>query len=110
MTRRRATPYRLASGGLVDRRRPIPFTFNGNTYAGYGGDSLASALLANGVRTVARSFKFHRPRGIFSCGVEEPNGLLQLRLGALAIPSARAPVIELTPELQAHSQAGWPSV
>src|ERR1700722_11848255 len=110
MTRRGAGPYRLASGGLIDRRRPIPFTINGNTYAGYGGDSVASALLANGVRTVARSFKFHRPRGIFSCGVEEPNGLLQLGLGAQAIPSARAPVVELTQELQANSQAGWPSV
>src|SRR6266404_812460 len=89
MTAHREGPYRLAQGGLIDRTQPIPFSFNGSGYIGCAGDSLASALLANGVSTVARSFKFHRPRGIFTCGVEEPNALLQVGTGARAIPSAR---------------------
>ena len=58
-------PYRLARGGLIDRSRALDFSFDGAPLRGYEGDTLASALLANGVRTVARSFKFHRPRGIF---------------------------------------------
>ena len=103
-------PHRLPRGGVIDRGRRLSFRFNDKLYAGYGGDSLASALLANGVRTVARSFKFHRPRGLYSCGIEEPNGLLQIGVGALAIPSARAPMVELTSGLLARSQAGWPSV
>src|SRR5690606_32908143 len=103
-------PYRLERGGLIDRDAPVPFTFDGREYSGFRGDSLASALLANGVRTVARSFKFHRPRGVFSCGVEEPNALVQFNEGARAVPSARAPAIELICGLQARAQAGWPSV
>jgi len=110
MTAHREGPYRLEQGGLVDRTQPVPFSFNGSGYMGCAGDSLASAFLANGLRTIARSFKFHRPRGIFSCGVEEPGALVQLGEGARVIPSARAPVVELTPGLQARSQAGWPSV
>src|SRR5467141_2875231 len=93
-------PFRLAQGGLIDRLAPVDFAFNGKYFKGFAGDSLASALLANGVRTVARSFKFHRPRGVFSCGVEEPNALLQLEEGAYSIPSARSPVIELTAGLR----------
>src|SRR5579864_4479530 len=107
---KRPGPYRLNDGGQIDRTRELTFRFDGRTFTGYPGDSLASALLANGVRTVARSFKFHRPRGIFTCGVEEPNALLQLGAGAHAIPSARAPVVEPTEGLDAHSQEGWPSV
>jgi sarcosine oxidase, subunit alpha len=103
-------PYRLLQGGLVDRNQPVPFRFNGKSLQGLAGDSLASALLANGVRTVARSFKFHRPRGVFSCGVEEPNALVQLNNGAQTVPSARAPVTELFTGLETRSQAGWPSV
>jgi sarcosine oxidase subunit alpha len=103
-------PCRLSHGGQIDRLRSIAFRFNGRSYAGYAGDTLASALLANGIRTVARSFKFHRPRGIFACGVEEPNGLLTLSCGAHSIPLSRAPCIELTAGLEAHSHAGWPSL
>lgn len=106
----RRGPYRLPTGGALDRSRTLQFQFAGQSYSGHPGDSLASALLANGVRTVARSFKFHRPRGVFSCGVEEPNALLQLGSQARAIPSARAPMIELTAGLEAHAQAGWPSL
>src|SRR4029077_18933470 len=103
-------PYRLPYGGLIDRTHKIPFRFDGKTYMGHPGDTLASALLANGVRTVARSFKFHRPRGIYTSGVEEPNALVQIGSGARAIPSARAPLVELTAGLEARSQEGWPSV
>lgn len=103
-------PYRLRHGGLIDRSRPVKFHFDGNEYDGFAGDSLASALLANGVRTVARSFKFHRPRGVFSCGVEEPNALIQCGEGGRAVPSVRAPCVELTAGLKARSQSGWPSV
>src|SRR4029077_22888 len=103
-------PYRLPYGGLIDRTRKIPFRFDGKTYMGHPGDTLAAALLANGVRTVARSFKFHRPRGIYTSGVEEPNALLQVGTGARAIPAARAPMVELSEGLEARSQEGWPSV
>src|SRR5687767_5361526 len=74
-------PYRLARGGLIERARPLDFTFDDRPFTGFAGDTLASALLANGVRTVARSFKFHRPRGIYSAGIEEPNALLELHRG-----------------------------
>ena len=110
MSTNRRGPYRLPQGGAIDRRRAIPFSFAGKSYTGYAGDSLASALLANGVQTVARSFKFHRPRGVFSCGVEEPNALVQLGSEARATPSVRAPMVELTPQLETNPQAGWPSV
>ncbi len=93
-------PYRLTYGGQIDRTRRIPFCFNGKTYFGHPGDTLASALLANGLRTLARSLKFHRPRGIFSCGTEEPNALLEVD----GVPSARAPRVELTEGLEARSE------
>ena len=83
-------PFRLASGGVIDRTRSLHFTFDGKTYAGYPGDTLASALLANGERLVGRSFKYHRPRGIFSAGAEEPNALIELRTARGASP-IRAP-------------------
>jgi len=110
MIKPKTGPYRLTQGGQIDRTRTIPFRFNNETYTGNAGDTLASALLANGVRTVSRSFKFHRPRGMFSCGMEEPNGLLQVGTGPRATPSARAPFVELTPNLEAFSQSGWPGV
>ena len=74
--------YRLASGGRIDRDRRLEFTFNGRPMAGYAGDTLASALIANGVDIVARSFKYRRPRGIVAAGAEEPNAILQLGCGA----------------------------
>ena len=77
-------PFRLASGGVIDRTRSLNFTFDGRSYAGYPGDTLASALLANGERLVGRSFKYHRPRGIFSAGAEEPNALIEVRNGCAA--------------------------
>ena len=90
--------------GLVDTGEPLSFEFNGQTYQGYKGDTLASALLANGQRLVGRSFKYHRPRGIFSAGSEEPNALVQLRKGAYSEPNTRATCVELFEGLAACSQ------
>mgnify|MGYP003348888556 FL=1 len=96
--------YRLASGGLIDRKQPLEFTFNGRRLAGYAGDTLASALLANGVRLVGRSFKYHRPRGVVCAGSDEPNALVQLETGARTEPNIRATQIELYDGLTAASQ------
>jgi len=101
---------RLGQGGLIDRDRRIDFTFDGHAYQGYVGDTLASALLANGARTVARSFKYHRPRGILSAGSEEPNALVTLGRGPGQEPNARATMVELRDGLQVYSQNAWPSV
>jgi sarcosine oxidase subunit alpha len=91
-------------GGLVDRNQPLTFKFNNKTLHGFQGDTLASALLANGTRLIGRSFKYHRPRGIFSAGSEEPNALVQLRSGAYQEPNTRATVTELFDGLSANSQ------
>src|SRR4029077_16109284 len=82
-------PFRLPGGGLIDRSRSLNFRFDGAAYQGHPGDTLASALLANGVRLVARSFKYHRPRGIVSAGAEEPSALVQLEAGGIAQPNRR---------------------
>src|SRR5215470_19527244 len=103
-------PYRLPQGGRIDRSSPLRFTFNDRSYEGYAGDTLASALLANGVTLVGRSFKYHRPRGIMSAGAEEPNALVQLGHGAYTEPNIRATVAELYEGLSASSQNCWPSV
>jgi sarcosine oxidase subunit alpha len=103
-------PFRLASGGVIDRTRSLNFTFDGRSYAGYPGDTLASALLANGERLVGRSFKYHRPRGIFSAGTEEPNALIEVRNGERREPNTRATMIELYDGLDAASQNRWPSL
>ena len=92
------------SGGQLDRGRTLRFTFNGKPMQGYPGDTLASALLANGQKLVGRSFKYHRPRGIFTAGPEEPNALVQLRSGAFQEPNTRATVTELWDGLHASSQ------
>ena len=102
--------WRIANQGFVDRSRPLAFHFDGARYEGYGGDTLASALLANGVHLVGRSFKYHRPRGIYGAGVDEPNALVQLARGARTEPNARATTVELYDGLVAHSQNCWPSV
>jgi sarcosine oxidase subunit alpha len=102
--------HRLAKGGLVDRRQPLSFRFDGREYSGYAGDTLASALLGSGVRLVGRSFKYHRPRGILTAGSEEPNALVELRTGARREPNTRATVAELYEGLEATSQNRWPSL
>jgi sarcosine oxidase subunit alpha len=103
-------PFRLPEGGRIDRGRPITFTFDGQSCQGYDGDTLASALLANGIRLVGRSFKYHRPRGILSAGPEEPNALVELREGAAREPNTRATVAELFAGLSARSQNRFPSL
>ncbi len=92
------------NGGLVDRSQILDFKFNGRSMQGHPGDTLASALLANGQRLVGRSFKYHRPRGIFTAGSEEPNALMHLREGAATEPNTRATVAELFDGLTATSQ------
>ncbi len=106
----RSQPFRLASGGLVDRRETRRFAFDGRSLTGHPGDTLAAALLANGVRLVGRSFKYHRPRGILSAGPEEPNALVELRTGARREPNTRATVAELFDGLEARSQNRFPSL
>ena len=101
-------PRRLRES-RIDTRVPVPFTFDGRRYEGCAGDTLASALLANGVDVVARSWKYHRPRGVYSCGVEEPNAIVQLETGAFAVPNARATEVELYEGLVARSVNCWPS-
>lgn len=102
--------HRLARGGMVDRQRQQSFQFDGKQFTGYAGDTLASALLANGVKLVGRSFKYHRPRGILTAGSEEPNALVELRTGARREANTRATVAELFDGLEAHSQNRWPSL
>ena len=96
-------PFRL-DGGAIDRSRTLAFRFDGRALTGHPGDTLASALLANGVRLVGRSFKYHRPRGVFSAGSEEPNALVELRSGAHREPNTRATTAELFDGLEAFSQ------
>lgn len=103
-------PLRLVSGGLIDRTRTLSFRFDGKSYDGHAGDTLASALLANGVRLCGRSFKYHRPRGLLSAGPEEPNALVELRAGARREPNTRATTVELFQSLEARSQNRWPSL
>lgn len=100
---------RLPHGGLIDRNKPLSFTFDGKRYQGFEGDTLASALVANDVRLIGRSFKYHRPRGIVTAGSEEPNALVTLRSGARAEPNTRATIIPLYEGLEATSQNCWPS-
>ena len=92
------------SGGLIDRDLTNTFTFDGKSYTGHQGDTLASALLANGVRLMGRSFKYHRPRGVMTAGSEEPNALVELRAGARQEPNTRATTAELYDGLFAKSQ------
>ncbi|HEX3396029.1 MAG TPA: 2Fe-2S iron-sulfur cluster-binding protein, partial [Steroidobacteraceae bacterium] len=103
--------FRTPEGGRIDRNELLPFSFDGRSYQGYRGDTLASALLANGVHLVGRSFKYHRPRGIFSAGAEEPNALVTVTRDAARItPNLRATQVELYRNLNAHSQNRWPSL
>jgi len=102
--------YRLPKGGQIDRSEAIRFSFDGREYTGYQGDTLASALLANDVKLLARSFKYHRPRGVMSAGTEEPNALVQLESGAHTLPNVRATEIEIYEGLNANSQNCWPSL
>ena len=103
--------FRTAKGGVIDRSRPVSFTFDGVAYQGLAGDTLASALLANGVHLMGRSFKYHRPRGVLSAGAEEPNALVTVkRDAARETPNLRATQVELYDGLVAESQNRFPSL
>jgi sarcosine oxidase, subunit alpha len=103
--------FRLGQGGRIDRSRPVNFSFDGVTYRGYAGDTLASALLANGVLLFGRSFKYHRPRGLLGAGSEEPNALVSVNRGpGRHTPNLRATAVEIYEGLSATSQNRWPSL
>ncbi len=103
--------FRVAGGAAIDRARPISFTFDGAAYGGYEGDTLASALIANGVTLIGRSYKYHRPRGIVSAGPEEPNALVGVSRGSARFtPNLRATEVELVDGLVATSQNRWPGL
>jgi sarcosine oxidase subunit alpha len=102
--------HRLAAGGSIDRSRPIAFHFDDVPMTGFAGDTLASALVANGVTLTGRSFKYHRPRGTLTAGSEEPNALLELRTGSRREPNTKATTVELFEGLRASSQNRWPSL
>jgi heterotetrameric sarcosine oxidase alpha subunit len=101
---------RVSGKGLIDRTTPISFTFDGTSYSGFAGDTVASALLANDVRLMGRSFKYHRPRGPLTAGSEEPNALVTVKRGADAEPNVRATVQEIYEGLEVRSQNAWPSL
>ena len=103
--------WRTDGGGRIDRSRPLRFTFDGRAFTGIEGDTLASALLANGVHLLGRSFKYHRPRGLLGAGSEEPNALVRVvRDRSRATPNLRATQVELYDGLVAESQNRWPSL
>ena len=103
---------RLAApaGAWIDRSREVSFTFNGRALRGLAGDTLAAALLANGVQLVGRSFKLHRPRGVWSCGLEEPSAIVDVGTGGRRTPNVRATLLPLEEGLVAESVICWPSV
>ncbi|HEX3066590.1 MAG TPA: 2Fe-2S iron-sulfur cluster-binding protein, partial [Dongiaceae bacterium] len=105
-----AAPYRLDQGGRIDRGSPLSFQLDGKTIPGFKGDTLASAMFASGLTLVGRSFKYHRPRGLLSAGIEEPNALLTLGEGGRREPNIPATVTELVDGIVARRQNGWPSV
>lgn len=101
---------RISGKGRIDRSRPVSFRFDGNRYEGFEGDTVASALLASGVRLMGRSFKYHRPRGVLTAGSEEPNALITTGRGAGRTPNVRATMQEAYTGLEARSQNAWPSL
>lgn len=101
--------YRLASGGLIDRNRAISFKFNDSVFNGHPGDTLASALIANGINLIGRSFKYHRPRGFYGAGSEDPNSMLAVRDAYGYEPALRAGQVRLVEGLEVRSVTGWPS-
>ncbi|HMM64302.1 MAG TPA: 2Fe-2S iron-sulfur cluster-binding protein, partial [Mesorhizobium sp.] len=104
------SPRRATTGGRIDRFRTIRFTFDGRSFTGHPGDTLASALLANGVTLFGRSFKYHRPRGVLSAGVDEPNALVTVLRGGVREPNLPATMVEIHDGLVAESQNRFPSL
>ncbi len=104
------TGYRLGAGSDIDQEQRVHFRFNGKSYQGFQGDTLASALLASGVQVFGRSFKRHRPRGVFAAGVEEPGALVQVGVGARTTPNVRASRLPIHEGLEACTTSHWPSL
>jgi sarcosine oxidase subunit alpha len=105
------TNLRVQSSEFIDETVRVSFKFNGKTYYGFKGDTLASALLANDIHLVGRSFKYHRPRGIMTAGSEEPNAIVQVNDKTNRTePNVRATELEIYEGLEASSQNCWPSV
>lgn len=102
-------PNRLKQGGAIDRSQLLRFTYNGRAMTGYRGDTVATALIANGVKVVGRSFKYHRPRGFFGIGVEDPNSMLSVRDAYGFEPAVRAGQVTLSDGMEVNSVTGWPS-
>lgn len=102
--------YRMAKGGLIDRNKPVKFSFDSKPVSAFEGDTVASALLASGQRLIGRSFKYHRPRGVLGVGTEEPNGLVTLRTGGREEPNIQATMAEVYEGLSVRSQNAWPSL
>ena len=103
------TSVRLPTGGQVDRGRPLAFTFDGKPYSGFAGDSIASALLANGVRVVGRSFKYHRPRGVWGAWTEEPNAIVDVTCASKTTPNLRATTESLENDVAVRSVNAAPT-
>ena len=95
---------RVEGKGRIDRGTTIGFSFDGTYYQGHPGDTLASALMANDVKLIGRSFKYHRPRGVLTAGSEEPNAMVEIGRGDAIMPNTRATMQELFDGLTAHSQ------
>ena len=104
------TGYRTQTGGLINRKKTVSFRFNGRRVSGFEGDTFASALLASGQQMVGRSFKYHRPRGVMSTGVEEGGALFNLGDGAERVPNVKGTVAEIAPDINVTSQNVWPSL
>ena len=104
------TGYRLPRGGRIDRGRSVSFTWDGTRHIGHPGDTVASALMAHGERVLARSFKYHRPRGVMTAGIEEGGALVTLGSGATRIPNVKATQAEIHDGLEVRGQNAWPSV
>ena len=102
--------FRLEQGGRIDRGRPIPFRWDGRDLTGYAGDTVASALLASGEQIVARSFKYHRPRGVYTAGVEEPCAYVTVGSGSRTAPNTKATATELREGMEVFGQNAWPGV
>jgi len=101
---------RVAGKGLIDRSKRVSFKFDGTSYEGFAGDTVASALLSNEVRLMGRSFKYHRPRSVLTAGSEEPNALITTGHGAASEPNVRATVQEIYDGLSTRSQNAWPAL
>ena len=100
---------RLQDGGFIDRTKPLNFSFDGRAYTGFEGDTIASALLANGVRILGRSFKYHRPRGLWGAWTDDPNAIANIKLGGIELPNCQLASTYLEGGMEARAVNAWPN-